>query len=96
MNDKLKIAGLGIVVVVAIALVCIMGFRYFGPQQPMPKPVLVSIADLARQEKKDPSVLTDDQRRLLASIPAAEKEKLLTKKSFSPGDVQHRNPQAGN
>lgn len=96
MNDKMKIAGLGIVAVVAIALVCIMGFRYFGPQQPMPKPVMVSIADLVRQEKKDPSVLTDEQRKLLATIPDAQKQQLMTKKSFSLADVQHRNPQAGN
>ena len=88
MYNKLKLPLLGVLVVAAVFASGTMAYRYFGPEPTIPKPTMFSIADIASLEKSDPGALTDDQRRLLASIPENERQQLLTKKSFSLADLR--------
>ena len=89
MKDKSKLKALlvAIAAFAAIVVAFVMGYHYFGPQKPLPKATMVSIADLVRLEKKDPSALTDDQRTLLATIPEDQKQKLLTRPSFTLANI---------
>src|SRR5690349_19000177 len=85
MNDQRKMAIAAVACGLGVAVAGIQAYRVLRTPAWIPAARAVSIADLARQEKKDPSSLTDDQRRLLATIPPAEKKKLLTKPSFNVG-----------
>jgi hypothetical protein len=81
--NNVKLIGVTILAGLAIVVMFVVGYRFFGPPPPLPKARSVSIADLARMEQKDPKSLTDVQRKLLATIPPDEKQRLLTKPSFS-------------
>jgi len=83
MNEKVKTAMLGGLAAVAILIAGVAGYRALTPRQEIPLAKVVSVADLARMEKENPGSLTDDQRKILASVPEAEKAKLLTKPKFS-------------
>lgn len=92
MNDKLRLPILCVFVVLAVGIVAVSAYHFFGPQKQLPPAKMVSLADLVRQEKKDPSVLTDDQRKMLANIPASEKDRLATAQSFSLSRLQAQKP----
>jgi len=96
MNDKLKLVGLSAVAIIAVAVVCVMGYRYFGPQPQLPTVKIVSASDLVRLEKSNPSALTEDQRHFLAAIPESQKKELLTKPTFSIGEATAQKPKTSN